>query len=700
MESDDPRLLLGVFAPDRVRSIVVVTDDGELAVAVRETVPAGIAVVRDARPDDAEEVAAACLPWPWMVVGATEALTPGLASVLRTRPVLTLWLGAAPAGLPAHAVRFDRPTALLEAIEAACYARTSAACASLREAVSSSLTARCCAARHSMRSSAHIRAVSRLPSRTFRSVSAALARADAGWTTERDGDARASRSSPARARRWRNESQPRGAHPRGRRRDARRSAKSFHAQAVSSARGTQRVARAVAAGEQPVLEPAGARDRRLGPRQSTRPGAPAAATCCRDSRASCANVRSSCTRRTSTPSTSAARSSARIRARCSTTSATATRRCSSASTGCSTGRSAICASTTARSSSICRASTSTTIARRSGSSSITPTSSRSIPTPSTKAVRRFGEWLREHDSAVRLVSHGNRKYRLNVTPSTSREPHHRGDRRAAARGGAARLRRATSSRGRRNGTARDPAPSHIRCATCASSFARGPRRRTAMRCSAASSTRSTPPSSGLDETHAQRVRMLAASLRLVAGREAGGWGTTDEVVDLARAGITARTGLAVEPVTGAVRPVLAPEVAALVLVQLAVNAERHDAAECVRLEVDKTTFRVVWRRAGDDVSGHDRPAARRTRALGPRFRAHRRGRHRRHRLSAARARQRRRRGHARAGRAPPGAAARRRARRSGLPGHPILGRGDVARAGSTRPAAGRRLGILCAAAER
>ena len=105
----------------------------------------------------------------------------------------------------------------------------------------------------------------------------------------------------------------------------------------------------------------------------------------------------------------------------------------------------------------------------------------------------------------------------------------------------------------------------------------------------------------LDGTHAQRVRILASSLRLVAGREAGGWGTTHEVIDLARAGITARTGLGVDVLTGAVRPVLAPEVAALVLVQLAVNAERHDAAERVRLEIDKTTFRVVWRRAGDDV---------------------------------------------------------------------------------------------------
>lgn len=106
---------------------------------------------------------------------------------------------------------------------------------------------------------------------------------------------------------------------------------------------------------------------------------------------------------------------------------------------------------------------------------------------------------------------------------------------------------------------------------------------------------------GLEATHAKRVRMLAASLRLVAGREAGGWGTTDEVIDLARAGITARTGLAVDVVTGALRPVQDPDVAALVLVQLAVNAERHDAADCVRLEVDKTTFRVVWRRSGDDV---------------------------------------------------------------------------------------------------
>jgi hypothetical protein len=103
---------------------------------------------------------------------------------------------------------------------------------------------------------------------------------------------------------------------------------------------------------------------------------------------------------------------------------------------------------------------------------------------------------------------------------------------------------------------------------------------------------------GLSGTQAQRVRMLGASLRLVAGREPGGWGTTDDVIDLARAGITARTGLSVETIGGPARPVLGPEVAALVLVQLAVNAERHDAAAAVRLEVERTTFRVVWRHPG------------------------------------------------------------------------------------------------------
>ena len=76
----DAPWMLGVRAPDRSRSILVVTDDGELAVAVRDTVPRGMAVIRDARPDDAAEIAAACLPWPWKVVGGCGGITTGLGT--------------------------------------------------------------------------------------------------------------------------------------------------------------------------------------------------------------------------------------------------------------------------------------------------------------------------------------------------------------------------------------------------------------------------------------------------------------------------------------------------------------------------------------------------------------------------------------------------------------------------------------------
>ena len=67
-------------------------------------------------------------------------------------------------------------------------------------------------------------------------------------------------------------------------------------------------------------------------------------------------------------------------------------------------------------------SSSITIARRFASWCTTRTSSRSIRTPPTKAVRRFGEWLHQRDSAVRLVSHGNRKYRLSVTATEGDTP--------------------------------------------------------------------------------------------------------------------------------------------------------------------------------------------------------------------------------------------------------------------------------------
>ena len=182
----DAPWMLGVRAPDRGRAILVVTVDGELAVAVRDAVPRGMAVVRDARAEDVVEIAAACLPWPWMLVGGGVSLPSALAALLRQRPVLTYWLGATPARLPEHARRFDRPAALLDAIRGAFAANVGGMRLApgngvelgdgtlLRGAALESLVA------------AYPRGFA-LPARQFRGVGDALARNGSGWATARDG---------------------------------------------------------------------------------------------------------------------------------------------------------------------------------------------------------------------------------------------------------------------------------------------------------------------------------------------------------------------------------------------------------------------------------------------------------------------------------------------------------------------------------
>jgi hypothetical protein len=177
--------MLGVRAPDRGRAILVVTVDGELAVAAHDAVPGGMAIIRDARSEDADEITAACLPWPWMVIGSTVSLTPALGSALRHRPVLTYWLGNVPAGLPGHARCFDRPAALLDAVRRACAAEVGgmrlapgsgvelADGTLMRGATLESLVA---AYPHGFA----------LPAHNFRAVTKALARSHAGWCVQRD----------------------------------------------------------------------------------------------------------------------------------------------------------------------------------------------------------------------------------------------------------------------------------------------------------------------------------------------------------------------------------------------------------------------------------------------------------------------------------------------------------------------------------
>ncbi len=91
-----------------------------------------------------------------------------------------------------------------------------------------------------------------------------------------------------------------------------------------------------------------------------------------------------------------------------------------------------------------------------------------------------------------------------------------------------------------------------------------------------------------------RIAMLAASLRLVAGREVTTRGSSHDVVDMALAGIRARTGLEVCVEGRPAFPVDAPEVVALCLVQLAVNAERHARTTHLTLAATDGAFHVLW----------------------------------------------------------------------------------------------------------
>lgn len=95
----------------------------------------------------------------------------------------------------------------------------------------------------------------------------------------------------------------------------------------------------------------------------------------------------------------------------------------------------------------------------------------------------------------------------------------------------------------------------------------------------------------------RRLAVLAAGLQLVAGQPPVGRGSVSEVVQLALAAIAARTqGLtasAAGPLPALFVP--APAAVALALVQMAVNAQRHQGVRTVGLRVAAgPTFYVEW----------------------------------------------------------------------------------------------------------
>jgi hypothetical protein len=110
---------LGVLAPDSSRTILVIADDGELAVAIRERVDRAYALVKDVRPDEATEVFATCIPWPWMVIGNGSTLPPACLELFANRPILIFWRGQEPPGLPRHTRVFSRFNELADAVTAA-----------------------------------------------------------------------------------------------------------------------------------------------------------------------------------------------------------------------------------------------------------------------------------------------------------------------------------------------------------------------------------------------------------------------------------------------------------------------------------------------------------------------------------------------------------------------------------------------------
>lgn len=116
MPTADESSALGILTPDSARTVLVISQDGELAVALRDRVDRAYALVKDVRPEEATEAFAACIPWPWMVVGNVTSLASAVIDGMEDRPILVYWRGESPDGLPGHARNFERFSDLSAAV--------------------------------------------------------------------------------------------------------------------------------------------------------------------------------------------------------------------------------------------------------------------------------------------------------------------------------------------------------------------------------------------------------------------------------------------------------------------------------------------------------------------------------------------------------------------------------------------------------
>ncbi|MHB8508430.1 MAG: hypothetical protein ACYDGR_07255 [Candidatus Dormibacteria bacterium] len=95
------------------RTVLVYGTDVSLYSAIRESIPDTHADVFWAGADELEELLDHIDPWPWAVV-SDDRTAPGLLiEACAQNPVIVLWLGSLPAGLPDSAVTHDGWTDLV-----------------------------------------------------------------------------------------------------------------------------------------------------------------------------------------------------------------------------------------------------------------------------------------------------------------------------------------------------------------------------------------------------------------------------------------------------------------------------------------------------------------------------------------------------------------------------------------------------------
>jgi hypothetical protein len=86
--------------------MMVIAEQPQLWAAIRDRVDPELALVRSARPASLAEVWDRADPWPWLVVGASEAVPERLPALVAGRPIPVLWLrqpaGELPAGSQVH----------------------------------------------------------------------------------------------------------------------------------------------------------------------------------------------------------------------------------------------------------------------------------------------------------------------------------------------------------------------------------------------------------------------------------------------------------------------------------------------------------------------------------------------------------------------------------------------------------------------